>query len=309
MAVAIDEWKIDAYARNVHHLAQQMQFKLDGTVRSETAAPGKRIGFDRVAAMRGERGRPARYAPTPNVASVETRRWANPVMWRFGKLIDNWDKLETLHMPENEYAIAGAADRARFLDEIILGTYEGQSPTAFTALIGGALGTAQEGEDTLITVAFDTTNQLIVDGGQGLTKAKLFDALTIFGNADYDPGVHGPLTMVYSPKAMETLHNDTTLTSTDFVGVAALRQHKPVPGLLGIDNWVQSTRLPKVGNIRRCVLYARMGVGKGVWLDEKRRLTEESTLSYTPQLYMESSCGAVRVDDKLVVAIDIDETA
>lgn len=303
----IDEWKISAYADNVHHIAQQMSFKLAGTVREESAAPGKRIGFDRLAAMRGERGRPSRFAPTPNIASDETRRWANPVPWRFGKLVDNWDKLEQIHMPESEYAKAGGADLNRFKDEIILGvqgTY-----TAFTDLVGGALGTAQEGEDTLVTVVYDTTNQLVVDGAAGLTKNKILQALTILGNNDYDPAIHGPLTFVYSPKSMEYLHNDTTLTSAEHVGVAALRQNRPAPGLLGIDNWIPSTRLPKVGDIRRCALYAQGGIGLGRWLDEKRRLTERDDLSYTAQVYMESSYGCVRIDDSIVVAVDIDETA
>jgi hypothetical protein len=305
--MAIDEWKIDAYARNVHHIAQQMTSKLQGTTREESAAPGKRIGFDRLAAMRGERGRPSRFAPTPNIASDETRRWANPVPWRFGKLVDNWDKLETLHMPESEYAKAGGADLNRFRDELILGTVF--SYTAFTDLIGGILGTAPQGEDTLTTVAYDTTNQLVAVGSTGLTKAKILTALTLLGDADYDAAIHGPLTMVYSPKAMAYLHSDTTLTSAEHVGVAALRENRPAPGLLGIDNWIPSTRLPKVTNTRRCVLYAREGIGLARWLDEKRRLTERDDLSYTPQVYMEASYGAVRIDDKLVVAIDIDESA
>jgi capsid protein len=303
----LDEWKIDSWARNVHHTAQQMTMKLMGTTREESAAPGKRIGFDRLAPMRGERGRPSRYAPTPNVASDETRRWANPIPWRFGKLVDNWDKLETLHTPESEYAIAGGADLNRFCDELILGTVFPY--TAMTDLVGGVLGTAQQGEDTLTTVAYDTSNQLVAVGSTGLTKIKILAALTIFGNADYDPAIHGPLTCVYSPKAMEYLSSDTTLTSWEFTGVAGLRENKPAPGLLGIDRWVQSTRLPKVSNTRRCVIYAKNGVGLGKWLDEKRRLTERDDLSYTPQVYMESSWGAVRIDDKLVVAIDIDESA
>lgn len=307
MAEPIQEWKIDSWARNVHHIAQQMTAKLMGTTLEESAAPGKRIGFDRLAPMRGERGRPSRFAPTPNIASDETRRWANPVPWRFGKMVDNWDKLEMLHTPESEYAIAGGADLNRFRDELILGVYA--SYTAFTDLIGGVLGVAAQGEETLTSVAYDTTNQLIAVGSTGLTKIKILQALTILGNNDYDAAIHGPLTFVYSPKSMEYLHSDTTLTSMEHVGVAALRANRPAPGLLGIDNWIPSTRLPKVTNTRRCALYAKNGVGLGRWLDEKRRMTERDDLSYTPQVYMESSFGAVRIDDKLVVAIDIDESA
>lgn len=309
MATQVEEWKIDAWAGNVHHIAQQMTSKLDGTTMVDSAAPSKRIGFDRIGEMVGERGRPTRFAATPNVSSVETRRWANPRPWRFGKLIDNTDKLETLHMADNEYAKAGGADMNRFKDELIIGWWTGTNPSAFTAMNGGLLGTADEGEETLSTVAFDTTNQMIAHGSANATKAKLLQLLELIENSNYDPALHGPLHMAYAPNAITALLADVTFTSSEHTGLEGLRRREPVQGLLGFDRWIPSTKLPKVGDIRRMVAWAEAGVGLAIWEDERARFSEREDLSYTPQIYMERTMGAVRVDDKLVWAFEIDETA
>lgn len=84
---------------------------------------------------------------------------------------------------------------------------------------------------------------------------------------------------------------------------------RPAPGLMGFDMWIPHTGLPKEGNIRRNVAYAMEAVGMGMWLSEFVSLDRRTDLSLTPQIYMSSEMGAVRVDDSLVYAIDIDETA
>lgn len=306
MADPIQEWKVETWRQNVFHLAQQEMQKLQGTVATANGEPSKRIGMDRLAPMRGERGRPSRFAPTPNIGSDETRRWINPEFWSFGKVVDRWDQLETIHMLTNQYSRAGASDMARFHDEKIIGTFD-PAFTAFTQIVGGALGTVDEGEETTAAVIFDVTNQLIAASAAGMTRSKITQAHVKFLENDYDPARHGPRTMVYSPQALITLLADDSLVQLEFVQVRGLMEGRPAPGLMGFDNWIPSTLLPKVGDIRRCVAYALEAVVLGMWDGGFARASEREDLRYRPQIYMEEMRNAARLEDKYVVAIDIDE--
>lgn len=299
----IDEWKVETWLQNVHHLAQQMTARLQGTTAQADGDPSKRIGVDQLGKMSGRRGRPSRFAATPNVSSNESRRWINPNIWAFGKLADTWDQFETIHLLTHDYAKAGAADMVRFHDEIIIGAFD-PGLTAFTDIVGGALGTADEGEASTVAVPFDTTNQLIVDGGTGMTKQKLIDMNVKFWAKDYDRGLHGPRTIVYAPEGLSQLLADVHLTSAEYASVQSLMTGFPAPGLLGFENWVPYTGLPKVSTLRRYVAYAEEAVVMGLWTTGFSRASEREDLSYTPQIYMQEERGAVRRDDKLVVAMD-----
>ena len=84
---------------------------------------------------------------------------------------------------------------------------------------------------------------------------------------------------------------------------------RPVQGFMGIDRWIPSNLLPKVGDVRRMVCYAQEAVVRGSWQMDFARATERTDLRHRPQIYMETVENAARRDDKLVYAIDIDETA
>lgn len=303
----IEEWKVDAYAGNVHHLTQQMVHKTMGTTRTQDGAPGKRLGFDRLAPVEGIIGSRSRFAATPNIESDESRRWANPVQWVYAKMVDDWDKLEQIHNPESEYAMAAAASKNRFRDAITIG-YNPSGSGTFAGLVGGALGLADEGEEVLTQVALPAT-QIIPDGGTGLTKAKCIRAHTKFLENDYDPFMHGPRVMVYDPFQLNFLLDDAELTDIERLSVKTLMTGVMPDNLLGFERWIPYTRLPREGDIVRNAAYAREALGVGIWLDEKRRAGERADRSYHNQIFMAQSMGAVRVDDKLVVAIDCDVTA
>lgn len=303
----IEEWKVDAYAGNVTHLAQQMTHKTMGTTMVEDGTPGKRLGFDRIAAAEGVEGPRSRFAATPNIETEETRRWANPVQWVFAKMIDDWDKIEQIHMPENEYAKVAAASKNRFRDKLTIG-YDALGTGNFADLRGGALGLADQGEEVLSQVALPAT-QIIPDGGTGLTKAKIVRAHALFLQNEYDAFLHGPRVFVYDPFQLNFLLDDTELTDIERVSIRSLMSGEPAPGLLGFESWIPYTRLPQEGDILRNVAYARAALGVGVWLDEKRRMGERADRSYHNQIFMSQSLGSVRIDDKLVVAVDVDTTA
>lgn len=310
MAIAIPEWYIDAWARNVMILAQQMESKLEDTVFMGDGAvpPGREKSVDIIDASDGEEyvGAPSRYAPTGNIATVEARRWIERRTFKWPKLIDRHDQLQTLHQLNNVYARLASAAMSRFRDRVVIGN-AGLTIAAFTDLRGGLLGAVNQGNDTKTLVPFDTTNQLVAAGGANLTKEKIIEARALLEANDYDPGLHGPLYFAYHAEQLVPLLSDPDLTSQDYVAVRSLMTGTAVPGLMGFE-WRRCNRLPKVGNIRRNVAWAKNAVEFATWEDQLQRLTERDDLSYTPQIYLECVYGCSRGDDKLVVGIDIDES-
>jgi Phage capsid protein len=293
MSTVVQEWQVRAWADNVHHLAQEMTQKLAGTTREETKV-AERIGFDRLAPMEGETPS-SRFAPTPNVDSEESRRWVFPRPWRFGKLTDDLDKVRTLHMPENEYAIGGSSALNREKDKRL-----------YTA----ARGSATQGEESITTVALPSA-QKIAHGSTGLTKSKIIQTRTrLLTAAGGDLGPYGPVTFYYHPDDLLFLLSDQTLTNTEFVAFQNLMSGMAQPGLLGF-NWVCGTQhVTDSGNIRYDIAYCRMAMGMGRnRAMRKERFDERSDKSYALQVFMEDHFDYVRVDDELVVEIACDTTA
>jgi hypothetical protein len=311
MAITIDQWYIEAWARNVMLLAQQMESTLMGTVFMGDGAvpPGSEKSVDIIEPSDGEEimGSPPRFGPTGNIATVEARRWIERRTFRWPKLVDRHDQLQTLHQLNNVYARLASAALARFKDRVVIGN-AGVAVAAFTDLRGGLLGAVNQGNETKVLQAFDETNQLVVADTANLTKAKIIEARAILEANDYDSGLHGPLYFAYHATQLNALLNDPELTSQDYVSVRSLMTGQAVGGLMGFE-WKRCNRLPKVGNIRRNVAWAKNALEFATWEDQLQRLTERDDLNYTPQLYLESVYGCSRGDDKLVVAIDVDESA
>lgn len=297
MALELPEWKVRAYAQNVHHLAQQSESTLMGTYRTESRN-AERIGFDRLAAMDGVVPT-TRFAPTPNVAGDHTRRWVFPKPWRFGKLVDNLEKIQQIHDPRSEYAIAGAAALNREHDR---------------RFIAAAVGPAAEGEETFLSVTLPAS-QTIVHATAGLTRAKILQARAKLDRAtNTDRSTFGPYYMLYDPDDILFLFGDRTngdtWISSDFMAAQALMEGKPLASFMGFQ-WRSSTLLPvNSSNIRTNIAYAKLGMGKG---DNpgvnKSRMDERTDLSYAAQIFLEEQFDFVRIDDALVVGIEIDTTA
>lgn len=311
MAINIEQWQIDAWARNVMILAQQMTNKLSDTVMmgDGMVPPAREKTVDIIDASDGEEtlGSPPRFQVTGNVPTTETRRWIERRTFRWPKLVDRHDQLQVLHQLNNVYARLAAASWGRYKDRVIIGNAGINPVVAFTDLRGGLLGQVNQGNDTKVLQLFPAA-QVIADGATFLTKTKIIQARQILAANDYDEGMHGPLFFSYHGNQLLGLLSDTSLTTIEQVAVKALMSGMPATGLLGF-NWILCNRLPKVGSIRRNIAWARNAAEFAVWEEQFHRLTERDDLNYTPQLYMESVCGCSRGDDKLVVAVDVDETA
>jgi len=277
----------------VHHLAQEMTNKLMGTTREQTSQAAM-IAFSNMSPSEGVEPT-SRFAPTPNTTPDRGRRWAFPATWRWNALEDQNDAWETIHLATSEFAITGAAAYNRIWNKRI---------------IDAALGSASDGNEGALTLIVLPAGQKIAAGATGLTKAKMIEALAkLQDSTGGDADMFGPYTFVYGPLDLIFILTDITLTSDEHTGIHALMMGKQVPGLLGF-NWVMSGSLPTVGTVRSAVAYARSGMGVGrATSGRKVRQDERADLSYTEQVYMEDKFNAVRIDDQLVVQVDVDTTA
>ena len=296
MAGELEEWRVRQWAAGVHHTAQGMRNKLRGTTREEVG-PAERFGFDILAPMRGRRP-VARLEPIIHATAQHKRRWVFPAPYSFDAIVDSFQKLQQIHEPESEYQKAGAADYNHEVDQEI---------------INAALGTAMEGEQSLTGVALPSS-QVIAAGGTGLVLNKIVTARAQLGHqTNNEMEVYGPYYFVYDPLDIRYLFAQTKVTSADFVNVKALMSGEMVQGFLGF-NWVASNQLPlgvTAANVRNSLAYAKAGLGFGAnTAARKERAGERNDITGHPmQISIFDQFGAVRIDDHLVIRVDIDTSA
>ena len=300
MAGEIDEWKVRTYAANVQHLAQAMKNRLRGTTREETKQ-GHSIGFRRLGPMEGH-DVISRFEPITHAIADHSERLVFPTPWSFDAWVDTFDKAQQIHDPESEYAKSGAASYNRTVDRRI---------------VAAALGTAAQRsggpEGTITLVPFDTA-QVIADATTGLTKRKLIAARALLGqNTNEELELYGPFYMVYSPLDINFLLNDAELTTVDRVNVQPLMNGDIVNGLMGF-NWRPHNALPTgvtATNVRNSFVYAKAALAFGTNFGaRKERMAERADITGHPhQISIYDEFGAVRLDEKLVVRIDVLSTA
>lgn len=301
MAGTIDEWKVRAYAQNVHHLAQATKNRLRGTTREESKA-GASMGFRRIGPSEGH-DVTERLAPIVHAVQDHSERLAFPTAWAYNAIVDSFDKAEQIHDPESEYAKGGASSYNRMTDRRII-----------NAALGSAAQRTGGPEGTITIVPYDSTNQLVAHGSTGLTKKKVIAARAMLGAAcNEELEIFGPLYFVYHPLDINFLFNDSTLTSADFVAMQPLMSGQVIRGLMGFD-WIPSNQLPvgvSAANIRNNVCYAKAALGFFTNMGQrKERMNERNDIEGHPQqVSIYDEFGAVRIDDKLVIRVDIDTTA
>ena len=292
----IEEWKVRAYAENVHKLAQGIKNKLRGTTREKNER-GKSIAFRRIAPMRGRKPT-VRLEPIVHAQADHSQRVLFPQPYTFDAIVDTFDQAEQIHNPNSEYAALGAADFNHEIDRRI---------------VAAALGSAVQGGEgsAYSSVPFDTANNQIVHGSVGLTKAKVLKARAMLAHRmNNEIELYGPLYFVYDPLDLEWLLSEVEITSADFTNARALQAGEMVQGYLGFT-WVAWNELPIATNIRSCIAYAKAGMGFGTNMGErKERMNERNDIVGHPmQVSIFDEFEAVRIDDNLVLEVQVDTTA
>jgi len=278
---------VQQYSANVQMLSQQMGSRLRDAVRVENMT-GKNAFFDQIGSATAQK-RTSRHADTPQLDTPHARRRVSLVDYEYADLIDDQDKVRMLIDPTSAYAQASAAAMGRAMDD---------------ELIAAATGTAFTGETGSTSTALPAGQQ-IAAGSADLTLDKLIEAKKILDLADVDPSINRYIAV--GPNQIESLLNNTTVTSSDFNTVKALVQGD-IDTFLGFK-FIVTNRLAKSGNDRTCFAWAEDGLALGVGKDIMARIDERSDKGYATQVYYCMSIGATRMEEEKVVQILCDESA
>ena len=130
-------------------------------------------------------------------------------------------------------------------------------------------GTNKTGENGTTSTTFLSANQ-VASGSTGMTVAKLRTAKKILLAGEVDPD-------------MDEMYCAISAEQHDFI---------------------LSERLPTNGSSeRRCPVWAKSGVHMGVWEDINARVSERDDKSYSTQVYVSTTIGGTRLEEKKCVEI------
>lgn len=216
------------------------------------------------------------------VILMQDKDWATPV--------DQFDLPKLLASPQGDYMQNGIAALNRAKDAVI-----------YQALLGSAL--IRAGEQTPYTAQTFSTSRKILDGGVGMTKAKLITAKKLFRKVEADQMNGEQLFMLYDAEMLEDILADTTLTSADFMAVKMLQEGDVSGKWLGFQ-WVPYEALNDTGTVRTTVAYTKtstvFGTGMAREIDVGPRRDKKNAI----QIYARESYGAGRMHENRVVSID-----
>lgn len=278
------------YHAELHRLVAQRESRLRGAVRTRSVQ-GKSDNWDRLgpsdlAAVA------TRHATTTILDPVHSRRRATMTDRGGAIILDKFDEVKTITQPQNDYAQNHADSINRFYDDLIV-----------TALGGAA--TAVAGDDTTSTVALPAAQIITEAGTAGLTFAKVNQAVRKLNESNVPfPDRYA----VVSPAGLEDLLATTQATSSDFTDLKAIQSGRLQGTWMGFQ-WIMSTRLPFSTPKRTCYFFHKNAVGLSMAMDIYTSVSTRNDLNDATQVYAACSAGAVRIEEELVVAVEIDEVA
>ncbi len=289
MSNTIQTAMVKQYHSNVTFLYQQKGSVLRGLSRIKMIN-ARYDFFDRIGPTTAVK-KTVRHGDTPLVNTQHTRRRGELVDYEWADLIDKQDDIRILIDPKSAYTVNAAMAMGR--------AYDDEWIEAVTA-------DAHEGEDGGTTTSFPSGN-IINDGGgsSGLTVDHLQDIKLGMDNADVPAEDRW---FVGSPEAYIDLLNDPQVTSNDYNVVKALVRGTITGQTYMGFQYVQSTRLPVVSDVRENYAWHLDAMGMLVGMDLTTRITERDDKSFSTQVYVSGSFKGIRILDEGVWVVDIDES-
>jgi hypothetical protein len=290
---------VQDYKTTVMMLTQQMGSRLRNLVTFDTYTGKAGKAVEQFGATKAVK-RTARHADTPLIDVPQNARWVFPVDYEWADLIDDQDKLRMAIDPTSPIAQSGAMAMGRAMDDEILG--------AFYAV-------AKTGENGVTNTSFDTSNQIVgpnVGGtSSGLNVAKLREAKRILmaNNVDLDAE---PINCIITSKEHDSLLNEIQIVSTDFNDKPVLLDGR-VQRFLGINfyhmEFADTTAFDSAasmlnGSNRYVPIFTPKSMHLGLWNDTEAKMSERDDKGYATQVYLRSTVGATRIDEKRIVRVE-----
>lgn len=270
-----------AYAANIMQLAQQKFSKLLNTVYLKPNVRGKNFFQDQIGAW-SMQTKGGRNVATPNNDPALDRRMGTLLDYHDARLLDRGDELRCISDPKSAYTIAAAQSIGRQIDDVIL---------------AAIIGTAYYGETGSSSVTLSSTYIVTTTAG-ALTLAQLASVKQKLDDNDVDAEDRY---FVISPATLSNLLQNTNITSADYNSVKALVRGE-IDSFMGFK-WIASTRVTSAcGATYSGVAFQKTGICLGMGAAPMVRTDERTDLSYSWQVYYELNMGAVRLEEKKVVA-------
>lgn len=287
---------VDQFSGNVEHLTQQGDSRFAGKVRNESQK-GKTKFFEQLGTTRAVR-RTSRHADTPRVDSSHQRRACFLNDYDISDLVDSLDDTKMLIDPKSSYAQSFAMAFNRAKDEEVI-----------TAATGDSYAD-KDGTGATIAVALPAAQKVAVNFGGaniGMTLAKMIEAKSILGRAEYPKG--SELFLAYTQQQLDDLLlNVSQVSSSDYAAVKALVDGE-VSYFMGF-NFIKTEllTLTVATDVRTCFAYVKQGLVQSIGQDMIAKVDELPTKNYATQVYANMSVGATRMQEELVVQISCDES-
>lgn len=299
MAWTIDTAFVTAFDAQVHHLVAENPDQFRSTVDVKTGIRGKSYNIERLGSLQFT-SITTRHQDTPLTPVEHTRRRLTMVDKVASEMIDELDEIKMLISPGSDYAQRMAEAYNRLIARTVL-----------AAAVGGSTAVAADDSTSTVTLP---SSQIIVDGGTGMTMAKLRTLNRMFDQAAVP---RGRRTIAVSPFAIEDLLADPQVTSSDFSSLQAL-QYGTFPenaSWMGL-RWIvvsdevadgEALILPLSAGVRQCVAYDKMGVCLHIARDFQTEMDKRPDKLNSLQIMVKVSLGATRREEKRVIRVDIAE--
>jgi len=290
MANTVDQVYVSTFENILRHLAQQAEAKLRSHV-VERGVNSKDHAWERLGSSEAV-AKTTRLTPTAGIIADTpwSRRLSTAKTFHNADSSEEADIVQMLVDPNSNLAMSLGYSMKRAWD---------------TEIIRAATEDALDGDGTT-TIALPPAQ--IVGAGYGSPIS--FDAVTevqeIFMNNNIDPDI--PKVFVVGPKQVRKLMQLTENTSADYVQAQALQRYGIVPNWMGFT-WIYSTLLNVPGADQLdCFAMTKRALGMQMNNEMKVRVAEDPSASFAWIIYVESTFGAVRVEDEHIVKCEFSDT-
>jgi hypothetical protein len=288
---------VQGYTNNVEMLLQQRGGKLLSTVSQGTYTGKGAKAVEQVGPVKPVKNL-GRHSDTPLISTPADARWVFPNDYEWADLIDEQDKLRMLIDPQSAYVQNGvnAARRAQD-DEILQAMFassatgeNGSTSTAFPA--GQIVGVNVGGVNSNLNVAkLRAAKRLLMAAGVDFEYERLFAAIS---SADHDG-----------------LLNEIQVTNLDYNNKPTLVEGK-VTSFMGFNfipvEFIDATAYDAAATLvvaatRLVPVWTTGAIHLGMWNDITTRVSVRDDKRYATQVYVKTTIGATRLQEKKVVQI------
>lgn len=285
---------VKGFNSSMYRLLQQEDSKFSATVRRESQKSEKEF-FDQIGAVNSTEVN-TRFPDSPVMNTPHDRRVVTLRKFHLGDFFDSFDEMQTVIDPTSDYMQNFKAACNRDRDDVIVSAIFG---TAYTGKEGTTAVTHTGGGGTQVAVNLGGSNT-------GLTILKLRAARKALRKAEVD-FEREEVFIAVNAEAVDDLLGETQAVSSDYNAIKPLVDGE-ISKFMGFT-FIPSERLPLLsGTTRRIPVWCRSAILHTTGIDFTTRITERGDKSFNWYGYARWAFGAVRMEEKKVVDILIDES-